>query len=195
MLDKEFSNLKVLKQVKSKYRQITYECLCKCGQITLATKNQLLKSKKRSCGCLVSQLRSDKVAKGVTGFNILCSSYKCKANERKIEWSLTKEECKKLFEGNCYYCNEPPSLIIGTPHKNKSRLETQGRYIKHSVYTYSSIDRVDPDKEYTLDNCVSACKNCNIGKMAQSKEEFFNWITKVYKNITYNRPNITKINE
>lgn len=78
------------------------------------------------------------------------SEHKNSANRRKIKWELSEEQTIKLISGSCYYCNYK-STIIG-------------------------IDRLNSSKYYTLDNCVSSCKICNIMKSTHSVEDFRNII-------------------
>ena len=50
---KKFGRLTVVSKHEEKlYKEIAWVCKCECGNQTLATTNQLLKSRKMSCGCL-----------------------------------------------------------------------------------------------------------------------------------------------
>jgi hypothetical protein len=59
---------------------------------------------------------------------------------RKMVFTLTQQELEKLVIQPCYYC---------------------GFY---SDYKFIGIDRIDNNKGYILDNCVPACKMCNMIK-------------------------------
>lgn len=65
---------------------------------------------------------------------------KYNARDRGYEFALSDSEAKSLVGGACHYCGHMP----------EDRL--------------NGIDRVDNKKGYTLDNCVSACAECNNGK-------------------------------
>jgi hypothetical protein len=67
-----------------------------------------------------------------------------KATKRRVAeefFNLSKEEFWGLKSQPCFYCNK-------------------------WFPEYMSIDRVDNEKGYFLDNCVSACSKCNQNKGA-----------------------------
>ncbi|APC25760.1 HNH endonuclease [Only Syngen Nebraska virus 5] len=70
---------------------------------------------------------------------------------RNKNFQLTKEQYDILRQGNCTYCG-----------RTCSKTHTNG------------IDRVDNDRGYVLDNCVSCCGSCNIAKGMMNVEEFIN---------------------
>lgn len=96
---------------------------------------------------------------GVAARNQVISKYRTGARARELDWDLTKEQCKELFQGNCHYCGKEPSRIYEVERLN-------------GPYTYSGIDRVDNDKGYTPDNTVSCCWECNELKGTLSRDEF-----------------------
>lgn len=73
-------------------------------------------------------------------------NYKDNARERKISFSLTLEQFKTFWQKPCYYCKE--------------EIETIG------------LDRIDNNKGYVLENCVSCCKTCNFMKGRLSDKYF-----------------------
>lgn len=89
------------------------------------------------------------------------------------EWKLTISEFSELIYGDCYYCGAPPSTDNSWNTTNK-RI-TDGKEI-----AINGIDRVDPNKGYTKDNCVSCCKYCNRMKSDLSLEEFYKKISIIY---------------
>lgn len=70
------------------------------------------------------------------------TSFKTSAKARGIGWELTNEQCKKLFEMPCFYCNY-----------------YDGR---------TGIDRVDSDEHYCEENIVPCCTLCNQMKLSHS---------------------------
>jgi len=80
----------------------------------------------------------------------LCD-YKNSANNRNITWNLTDDEAKAYFQNKCHYCNK--------------------------LGGYNGIDRIDSDKDYSKDNCVSCCKFCNIMKYTYNINKFLQMIT------------------
>lgn len=79
------------------------------------------------------------------------------------EWLLTDVQAYELIIGDCSYCGSPSEW----PFKR------------------NGIDRVDSLKDYTVDNCVTACKICNRAKNNLSIGEFKEWISRIVK---YNAP-------
>jgi len=73
-------------------------------------------------------------------------SYKAGAKDRGIVFDLTKDDFKIFWQKPCHYCDAP--------------IETIG------------IDRKDNSIGYTLDNCLSCCKICNLGKHTSTYEEY-----------------------
>jgi hypothetical protein len=66
--------------------------------------------------------------------------YKISASTKQLEFKLTKEEYTILVKMPCYYCG-----II----------QDKG---------FNGIDRLESDKDYIKDNCVSCCTMCNMMK-------------------------------
>lgn len=97
-------------------------------------------------------------------------SYKSNAKARGLKFELTNEECVKLFKSNCKYCQ------IG-PTNNGKRQKVKGDI----RFKYTGIDRVDSSKDYTIDNVVPCCKQCNISKNDYSEEVFYEWLKRAYK--------------
>lgn len=59
-----------------------------------------------------------------------------------VLWLISLEEFKVLIALPCTYCGRPPSN------------QRAGIY-------YTGIDRKNNLRDYTLDNCVPCCKQCN----------------------------------
>lgn len=55
-------------------------------------------------------------------------------------------------------------------YNSSPRQTPEGREL--SKYVYGGIDRVDSSKGYTVDNCVSCCRECNVSKGTMSLEAF-----------------------
>jgi 5-methylcytosine-specific restriction endonuclease McrA len=45
-----------------------------------------------------------------------------------------------------------------------------------------SIDRIDNNKGYEIENVTSCCKRCNNAKGQSSVDEFLDWIKQISKN-------------
>jgi hypothetical protein len=102
-------------------------------------------------------------------FNKLVGSYKSNAKKKNFRFGLTDEQCKQLFENNCFYCGVEPKQIF--KHKKC-----------HGQLIYNGIDRLDNETGYFYENVVSCCSICNYMKSNHSLNDFISWIDKVYNN-------------
>lgn len=163
-----FEKLLVLKRGEkpqgTQTREAYWECLCDCGKIKTIRASSLFWGKTKSCGCLVKEINSRPKCVGGS-LARLASIYRRAARVRSLEFHLSQEEFKTLTKGKCYYCGCLPAKEL--------------TYRKDTIF-YNGIDRVNNDKGYFLDNCVSCCEHCNKAKRMMSKKEFQNWIISVY---------------
>lgn len=74
------------------------------------------------------------------------TEYKRTANRRNIQWEVSDEVAKTLFQTKCAYCDN----LVGL----------------------NGIDRIDSAEPYTEINCVACCKYCNIMKASHSVTDF-----------------------
>lgn len=80
--------------------------------------------------------------------------YKLRAESKKQSFTISYNEFETIISNsNCIYCG------------NKA----------------STIDRLNSNIGYEIDNCAPSCLFCNLAKNKYSKDEFLNWIEKVYK--------------
>lgn len=80
--------------------------------------------------------------------------YKYRAKKAGYEITITLQDFQNITNEPCKYCGE----------NDRQR----------------GIDRVDNNKGYIIENCVSCCGKCNMMKMKQTKEEFLQHIKKIY---------------
>ena len=50
-------------------------------------------------------------------------------------------------------------------------------------YKHNGIDRTDPNKGYTTENCVSCCSKCNYAKHEMTLSEYKEWLIKSYEHL------------
>jgi len=72
----------------------------------------------------------------------LYSSYKYRAKKRNIKFELTKNTFNNILKLDCTYCG----------------------YSKFNNHNNMTIDRINSNDAYTLNNCVPACSCCNYMK-------------------------------
>ena len=80
-------------------------------------------------------------------------SYKRSATARDIKFSMTKEEFLAFWNRPCAYCGGEVQTV--------------------------RLDRVDSAGDYTVDNVVSCCAQCNYGKLTWTAEEYIEHCHKV----------------
>lgn len=176
LTNKKFTKLLPIEKIRTK-GSIYWKCKCDCGKTTLTNHYSILSGEAKSCGCYTRNnlpLISMK-EKGRSGFTKVLFYYKRAAKKRNLEFKLTEEQFKKLTNDKCFYCNKKPKQI-----SNNAKSEVG---IKNSTYLYNGIDRINNNKGYTLDNCVSCCKMCNMMKMKYGYIEFLWHIRSIYENL------------
>lgn len=96
-------------------------------------------------------------------------AYGRRAKRKQWEFTLTEEQFLQLVKGRCHYC--------GIDHT------TETRKVNKRQVNMLSIDRLDSDKGYTPDNCVTCCKKCNVIKMDLPLDKFKQQIITIYNHM------------
>jgi hypothetical protein len=144
----------IKKTAERSHNNVLWLCRCDCGNLSKIKASALVNNKSLGCrNC--SNKRSLPV--GEAALNDLITTYKFRANKKKLEFSLLKKQFKEITSKNCHYCGRKPSHKMNRPHRGKLT-RFNGDYI------YNGIDRKDNSKGYTLDNSITCCKNCNSMK-------------------------------
>lgn len=136
-------------------------CQCDCGTIknfnigNLTVKN--MKGEK-SCGCYVKDYLIS-----LDRWPAQYGEYKNESIKRGLSFTLTINDFKSLWSGNCFYCNTEPSSKLGNTNMKRS-----------------GIDRIDSSIGYELRNCVPCCWTCNRMKGNLTQEEFLKKIEMIY---------------
>ncbi len=173
LISQKFGTLTVIAEAdhRDKSCSILWFCKCDCGRdkIKPVTTHYLVSHHTRSCGCArAGNHNAAELGNGIAQFNSMFTGYMRNAKIKGVEFSLSRDEFRKLSQGCCFYCGVSP--LYGTHNKSRT-----GDYI------HNGIDRVDNSKGYVINNVVPCCKICNIAKHSMTQQEFYDWITKVYK--------------
>ena len=156
---KKFGRLVVLNFHKSIKHRAHWLCKCYCGNNTIVASNNLRNGRNNFCGKCRRLEDSEALCL------IIYRDYKHRAKSKKVEFSLSIKQFKRLISKKCYYCNAEPS-------NTKTRA---GR-----SHPYNGIDRVNSKIGYTPKNSRSCCSMCNTMKMNYEETKFRHHIAKIY---------------
>jgi hypothetical protein len=155
----ELSN-KAVKSQHSRY----WKCKCDCGNIRIINQNRLICGKTTSCGC--NHFRKGKYHSNWNGCGDMGGTFfgiiKWGAKTRGLDVSITKEEIWDLFL------------------KQNKKCALTGMELHFSTYSggndgNASLDRIDSNKGYTIDNVQWVHKDINIMKMDLSAEKLIEY--------------------
>lgn len=160
-----FGLLTVVRLTTKREHGSCWFCKCECGRTTTTTISRLRSGLTKSCGCLKGRpvLPGQKAGK-----NAMISDYKREANLRGIHFKLSNQAFFQLVKLPCHYCGSLPARRYGTEDKG-------------NLFEANGLDRVDSSLGYSPDNVVPCCKMCNLGKNSYSKEQFLQWVQRVYE--------------
>lgn len=161
-----------LDKIKSKEKKRSYYvCKCDCGGFSKPIEGAKIKNgSAKSCGCrsFIGIKRKLNRSFGETIRRKLLSNYKCNAKKRKLSFNLNEEDFFYMTKEKCFYCNKEPSRILYRKGYNET-------------YTFNGIDRLNNNIGYEKTNCVPCCTFCNRQKGAMNKDDFLDWVKRVYK--------------
>lgn len=144
----------------SRNRSALWTCRCECGTVKAVSSESLRQGLSRSCGCLVSDTnrKRNTLPEGEAYTRQQLRYYKRSARDRGHSWGLSDVQVIDLLKAECLYCGEMPA---------------------------KGIDRFDNAFGYVRGNAMPCCKVCNYAKRTMSAPEFFAWIKKVAKHLSY----------
>jgi len=152
-------------------------CRCICGKEkvfrydSFVCKNELDRAK--SCGCkhtYRNDFNAQKRRKPESVYRYIYEQYQSSAKTRNIDFLLSKDEYIEIVKKNCNYCGESPP--VKQPNRGKKK------YVGVPV-PYNGIDRIDSNRGYEKENCVSCCTRCNYMKSNMDVSSFIEHILKI----------------
>lgn len=155
---------------KEHSRHMRYFVQCKkCGHI-FSRKATVIRQNLNNVQCEECKHNRNGKPLDVLHYKAYCY-YRNGAISRNLDWQLSEEDFKNLTLQNCHYCGCEPCRMqkVWSDRRKEERLPLNG------------IDRVDPTKGYTKDNCVTCCKMCNQMKLDYDLNTFLNKIKDIYK--------------
>lgn len=168
-----FNNIKVIKHLgKDKSKNNIYNFECFCGEIFTSQISDIKTGKIKSCGCKINSVQIERYLQDMyraDAYNVY-ASYRLSAEEANREFNIDFESFRKLLESECYYCG-----IKSSNAHYKGKIRKNGG---NGPYMYNGVDRINNDLGYIPENCVTACRHCNISKHTLTQEYF---IERAYK--------------
>ena len=157
----KYGNLSVTNELKHTKKCVLWKCVCNnCGTVCYVSSSDLKRGRTNYCP-KCNQEKSE-----ISILKVLYKNYRLGAKKRNIEFELSLDEFKKIINMPCNYCNISPKQIL---HKKDMKYDLK----------YNGIDRVNNDLGYTVNNCVAACKFCNLAKRNFKREDFIDWIGRI----------------
>lgn len=161
-----------------------WKCICDCGN-EVTVKGESLKSRGRnSCGCLRS-IAAQRVCIKRRKYDTFTSNKQYKGHVRRCTTigftPLPKEQWLAIVTQPCYYCGEMDTRNgINNTYLNMKGVSLKAEEVHLYAIEINGIDRVDNNRGYELDNCVSCCTICNTMKMNYTQEDFFRKIKLIH---------------
>lgn len=156
-----YGRLKVLSFYEKRGKDQYWKCECKCGNETIIRHSHLTKQTIRSCGC-VHYYTNNKHPSWI-GYEEIPGTYFCairrSAKKRNLVFHLTLQEIWDLFLKQNRRCALSGELLTF----NKEQKDTSGT---------ASLDRIDSNKGYTIDNVQWLHKKINVMKQDLTDIEF-----------------------
>ncbi len=184
---KKLGKIHPRKNNKGRGNSIYWECKCDCGsnKIIILSSHSIREGNHKSCGCLLNP-KGDKHP-CYTGYKKLSGRFfnriKVGAEKRGLEFNVTKEQLWELFKKQNKKCAlSGVKLQFGIESKNK---------VKKKECTIS-LDRIDNDKGYIINNIQWIHKDINRMKNYFSQEYFLEICEKITKNLNLEKKNENK---
>lgn len=170
-------NVVSLASERSKRGDALWICSCSCGVTKRIPGSYLTKGNVDNCGCETSVRRSKRMRKPLrrSFIGYQYKAYSNSAKQRNLEFSLTLDDVENLLFQKCSYCNVDP-------YATHVRFFIDG---STETISWNGVDRVDSNRGYVKDNCVSCCKICNAAKSDLTLSEFSTWVHRLKENFSH----------
>ena len=174
------------KNAKSGIKYLYYICECECKRIKEVPKFNLINGNSYSCGCVGRG--ENTLPPGEATLNEKYVVCKYGAQCRDLSFDLTKEQYVDIVTGLCFYCGECPKPYNRYLKKDgsKNAAAIKSKITQHAIdngwANINTVDRINSDLGYSVENCVPSCWPCNLMKMDSVKDDF---IDQVYKIVAY----------
>lgn len=176
LIGQKFDKVVVLYEGPRAYANRTFICRCECGKLTRKKVDQLLTPRRkriqcRQCGYDATKKATPHVERWVW------NNYKQGAKSRGLTFEITEIDLENLWatqRGLCALTGEPlvPLQKLKVKQNNKITFLFEGT---------ASLDRIDSNQGYTIDNIQWVHKDINKMKWDFDQTAFVSWCRKVAK--------------
>ena len=166
---KRFGLLKVISYSHSDRQNCPfYICRCSCGKEKTIKGKYLKNGDTKSCGCL-REISGNKNLR-FTGYKEIHGKFFSRivrsAKSRKLEFNITIQQVWDLFLKQNRKCSFSGMLLNFQSNT-------------HLYDGTASLDRIDSNKGYTIDNVQWVHKKVNMMKKEMSDSEFITWCREI----------------
>lgn len=165
LIGQKFNQLLVLSRAPNKNHRVFWLCQCDCGHTKEISSTSLKLGKTKSCGCL----QKKSVYKGYKNLSgQQWARIKHQAKTRNISFNLSIKDAWHLFQKQDQKC-----ALSGVP------IELHSNYLGSVTNNTASLDRIDNQLGYTINNVQWVHKTVNIMKNKLSDIELIEWCQKI----------------
>lgn len=162
-IGEKYDHLTIVGRIPCNRGRSKVVCKCDCGNVVNIRPELLKINQTNNCGCLPRGHWQGEGELSGTYFYRLQKG----ARSRKIIWNISKQQLWDLFlkqHGKCALTGVDINL---NDIKSKFQIKT------------ASLDRINPEKGYEIDNVQWVHKDINIMKYNHTEDKFIDWCKKV----------------
>jgi hypothetical protein len=147
---------------KRSHSNVVYAFQCSCNNTREMTLGAFKQAVYPTCGrqeCKAKRITKARLPHEEAAWNRLYARYFSAAQAAGREFSLTRDDCIRLFRSPCMYCGRKPSKWTKNPGAN-------------GQVCWNGIDRYYNSLGYTIENSVPCCDVCNLAKGPMDGDQF-----------------------
>lgn len=162
--------------------KIKYKCICDCGNLHIVSGDSLRSGRSKSCGCLKREFVEKNKFQRIEDreYALLRVQYSHLKRRNKLKEFgdniIDFDTFVKLSKSPCYYCGLTSSRVI----EDRISETKKNKKVSSYILKINGIDRLNNNIGYIDGNVVTCCKYCNSAKGVMSKEEFLDWVNRIY---------------
>lgn len=161
IVGQRFGRLTVMAYDRFEKRRCLWRCYCDCGKETIVDTTSLLSGNTKSCGCLQVDIATEQ-----------CTTHGLSKTRIYKIWQKMLQRCENIFSDSYPYYGELGIEVCQEWHDVTVFYDWA---ITHGYEEHLSIDRINPFRGYTPDNCQWADK----AQQSRNKREIYYRILEV----------------